>query len=174
MASRIKIATNLQRPSSKENEKIKSKALVEAMDGRKTSNVKDTGFKTTNNTKKESNAKLALSRCSRGITKRKALGNIGNNVIIKTNRNDDNKCDKKLDTKVNLRKKIEASKVLIGLKAKKSQTHTIKPIIDLPVTAIDNKKDAEIGRIIPPVKNDQNKEILFSLPEGVDNIDTEW
>merc|ERR550539_2147137 len=126
-----------------------------------------------NNTKKESNAKLALSRCSRGITKRKALGNIGNNVIIKANRNDDNKCDKKLDTKVNLRKKIEASKVLIGLKAKKSQTHTIKPIIDLPVTAIDNKKDAEIGRIIPPVKNDQNKEIPFSLPEGVDNIDTE-
>ena len=60
-------------------------------------------------------------------------------------------------------KKIEASKVLIGLKSKKVTQQNSET----------NQPKAIVSEAIKIEHHDPEKNI-FKLPEGVDNIDSEW
>ena len=106
-----------------------------------------------------------LKKCTGGVTKRTALGSIANKAVITSNKNDPSKIDKVniKNRRAGIVKKIEASKVLIGLKSKKVTQK--KPETSQPKVTIQEQMQVE--------RHDQEK-IIFKLPEGVDNIDSEW
>ena len=109
--------------------------------------------------KLKSDSKLLEPKCTRGVTKRPALGSIANNAPSISNKNG----------KARLIKKIEASKALIGLKSKKHR----------PVNS-ENVQNKETDPEPMQVEINDHKPIFkvpektFKLPEGVDNIDAEW
>lgn len=123
-------------------------------------NVKHLSNKNTN--QKDIDSKLR--KCARGVSKRTALGSIANNAVITSNKNDPSKIDKGIikNRHAGIVKKIEASKVLIGLKSKKVTQK--KPETSQPKVTIQEPMQVE--------RHDQEK-IIFKLPEGVDNIDSE-
>ena len=124
-------------------------------------NVKHLSNKNTN--QKDIDSKL--KKCARGVSKRTALGSIANNAVITSNKNDPSKIDKGIikNRHAGIVKKIEASKVLIGLKSKKVTQK--KPETSQAKVRIQEPMQVE--------RHDQEK-IIFTLPEGVDNIDSEW
>jgi len=169
MNANTQLQKNLQIQPLKENAKGKPRVIVEAMNDRKTSKIKGPHFRK-NTAKTEPDSKLGIPRCGRGITKRTALVNIGN----KGTKNQPKESDKKVDSKISIKKKIEASKVLTRLKSKKIQNTTSKSTINNPKEIIEAKKECKNATDIAAVEGRACKNIPFSLPEGVDNIDAEW
>ena len=151
------------------------------MDGCKITKLGRSGMHLKNKPQMEGKSTKEFKKCDRGITKRTALGNIGNitgkNIITNT------KHDKN-DSKTRLKKKLQASKIIIGLKGKKVPTLQDKPTNDKPQSLIDIDRKAnhdicdvpmEEDKLQGPMEEDKSaKEIPFSLPKGVDNIDSEW
>ena len=106
-----------------------------------------------------------LKKCTGGVTKRTALGSIANKAVITSNKNDPSRIDKGniKNRRAGIAKKIEASKVLIGLKSKKVTQQNSET----------NQPKAIVSEAIKIEHHDPEKNI-FKLPEGVDNIDSEW
>ena len=158
MGAYTKIQTKQHGPSGKENGQVKSKAVLNSMDGCKSLK----GGSNKQEIKKDSEAKRDSLRCTRGITKRTALVNIGNSRIRKNSAlNSGGNTVKKKETTI--RKRIEASKALIGLKSKKACTvTTTNPTKNIPQKNIEAPKATILS------------EKPFALPVGVDNIDAEW
>jgi hypothetical protein len=161
--------TQLQKNLQNQPLKGKPKLLVDVMNDRKTSKLKGPQLRKTS-VKTEPDSKLGIPRCGRGITKRAALGNIGNKGTVIQKKEG----DKKIDSKIRIRQKIEASKVLIGLKSKKIQKTTSKSTINKQEEITKVNEDGKKASDIAAVEGNAYKEMLFSLPEGVDNIDAEW
>ena len=157
MGAYTKIQTRQHGPSGKENGQVKSKAVLNSMDGCKSLK----GGSNKQKSKKDSEAKLDSLRCTRGITKRTALVNIGNSRIRKNSALNSGGNVKKKETTI--RTRIEASKALIGLKSKKPRTATTtNPAKNVPQKNIEAPKATILS------------EKPFALPVGVDNIDAEW
>ena len=159
MGAYTKIQTRQHGPSGKENGQVKSKAVLNSMDGCKSLK----GGSNKQKSKKDSEAKPDSLRCTRGITKRTALVNIGNSRIRKNSAlNSGGNIIKKKET-TTIRTRIEASKALIGLKSKKPRTATTtNPAKNVPQKNIEAPKATILS------------EKPFALPVGVDNIDAEW
>ena len=158
MGAYTKIQTRQHGPSGKENGQVKSKAVLNSMDGCKSLK----GGSNKQKIKKDSEAKLDSLRCTRGITKRTALVNIGNSRIRKNSALNSGGNIKKKET-TTIRTRIEASKALIGLKSKKPRTATTtNPAKNVP----QKNNEAPKATIL--------SEKPFALPVGVDNIDAEW
>ena len=158
MGAYTKIQTRQHGPSGKENGQVKSKAVLNSIDGCKSLK----GGSNKQKIKKDSEAKLDSLRCTRGITKRTALVNIGNSRIRKNSAlNSGGNIIKKKET-TTIRTRIEASKALIGLKSKKPRTATTNPAKNIPQKNIEAPKATILS------------EKPFALPVGVDNIDAEW
>ena len=165
MEAHTRVKRNIQSQDQKENTITKSKTLLNGIDTRKNSKSALQKLKAKSNSQKEADTNLGLPKCSRGVTKRPALGSIVNNAPLVSNRNGPSKGGK-VDVKnrrAGLIKKIEASKVLVGLKSRKENGQPAKS-----GNALLKTNDIDVINDVQEVKT------VFKLPEGVDNIDAEW
>ena len=165
MEAHTRVKRNIQSLQQKENATTKSKNVL--IDARKNSKSAIQKIKGKNTNQKEVDTNLGLPKCSRGVTKRTALGSIVNNAPLISNKNNPTKGGKvdAKNRKAGLIKKIEASKVLVGLKSRKENNQKTIPENALPRTI---PTDLDVKHDLQEVKT------IFKLPEGVDNIDAEW
>ena len=155
MDAHTRVKRNVQ---GSENATSKTKNLMNAVVSRKNTKTNIPKIKPKATNPKEIDTNLGLSKCTRGVVKRTALGSIANTALLTSNKNG----------RAGLIKKIEASKALVGLKSKKDRPD--------PMNLQNTKANPEPMQIEESCHKPVFKLpiTVFKLPEGVDNIDAEW
>ena len=166
MATKAQNVTNVKRHGLRTNGNIKSKAVVEAMDGCNDNNSKVGRLGNVRSSKPQVNG---IGRCSKGLPGRTALRNIGN---VETNRTRNiqgataQKFDKKTSATTRLARKTVLSKAIStitskGQDAQKSESKD-KGIVKMDVDAEQEKPTNDV-----PMDEKENSKNLSPFPEFV-------
>ena len=175
MATRVQGEPNARRQPIKAAGKVKSKSIVESIDGCNGSKGERIGrnFKGKEHNKLTNKANM-LTRCNRGAIGRTALGNI-ENIQAKSDNVKDGESKEKRGSKTRLKENIVTSKVMNAIRSIKGQHEQGKSTSEIDVIMdVDVKAHSSDISDVTMHENQPCKESPFSLPKGVDNIDAEW
>ena len=174
MATRVQGEPNARRQPIKAAGKVKSKSVLESIDGCNGSKIERLGRNFKGKEHHQLTNKAMPTRCNRGAAGRTALGNIENNQV-KPNNVKDGERKGKMGSKTRLKENIVTSKVMNAIRSIKGQREQVKPTSEPEVVMdVDVKAHCSDTSDVTMHKNQPCEESSFSLPIGVDNIDAEW